>query len=392
MVVSSWLTISSVVVSVAWGQAKTPITLKEGTALVEGSVIDADSKQPIIGAIITANSQSGTMRSQQVITNNGTYQLILDPKQPYVISIKAEGYSPLDEQFMFTSAKVGRVSNKVFSMFRIENKPAGTIMAKRMHPADILAPAEGIASVAGSVIGTDNVGLTTATVQIKSEQGNVLAQTETAYEARFLFHVNPRYSYRIVAIADGYKPYDEPLVFTSTSRVINKAILLNPINATVSAQSKATPTASNSMASVSSASSRVTPPKTLDAKVVYTPPLVVAPTGKTTQLRAIQFVQSKAELLPDAQPALEQLLAFLTSNPTAEIELSGHTDNQGDFDENIRLSKQRVDLVKDLLVKGGIAANRVVTRGYGPTRPIASNNSEATRQLNRRVEMIVIKQ
>ena len=134
------------------------------------------------------------------------------------------------------------------------------------------------------------------------------------------------------------------------------------------------------------------PPKTLDAKVVYTPPLVVAAVGKTTQLRALQFVQSKTELLPDAQPALEQLLQFMQSQPTAEIELSGHTDNQGDFDQNLALSKQRVDVIKAYLVSNGIAANRITTRGYGPTRPIASNNSEATRQLNRRVEMIVMKQ
>jgi outer membrane protein OmpA-like peptidoglycan-associated protein len=126
--------------------------------------------------------------------------------------------------------------------------------------------------------------------------------------------------------------------------------------------------------------------------VVYAPPILVTTPGKTTQLRAIQFVQSKTELLPEAQPALEQLAAFLKNNPTTEIELSGHTDNQGDFDENVRLSKQRVDVVKAYLVANGIAASRITTRGYGPTRPIASNNAESTRQLNRRVEMTVLKQ
>jgi len=109
-------------------------------------------------------------------------------------------------------------------------------------------------------------------------------------------------------------------------------------------------------------------------------------------LQAIQFVQSKAEFLPSAQPALDQLVGFMRDKPTVEIELAGHTDNQGDFDQNVLLSKQRVDLVKDYLVKNGIAAKRITTRGYGPTRPIASNNSEATRQLNRRVEMLVLKQ
>lgn len=109
-----------------------------------------------------------------------------------------------------------------------------------------------------------------------------------------------------------------------------------------------------------------------------------------TQLKAVQFVQSKAELLPDAQPALDQLLTFLRENPAIRIELAGHTDNQGDFDENLALSKQRVEVVKAHLVRNGIAEDRIVSRGYGSTRPIAGNNSEATRRLNRRVELIIL--
>lgn len=110
------------------------------------------------------------------------------------------------------------------------------------------------------------------------------------------------------------------------------------------------------------------------------------------QLQAVQFVQGKAEFLPGAESAVEQIVAFMRDKPTVEIELAGHTDNQGDFDKNVLLSKQRVELVKEYMVKNGIAANRIATRGYGPTRPIASNNSENTRQLNRRVELSITKQ
>lgn len=223
--------------------------------------------------------------------------------------------------------------------------------------------------------------------------------------------LNAKQTYTLSIQANGYDALEEPLIFTSdrvntlTMRVpkllyqTGTKPVAQPTNlpATVatSASTPPTPTVTSQASAGSEAvatSTRVAPPKTLDAKVMYTPPLVVAPVGKTTQLRAIQFVQSKAELLPDAMPALEQLLTFMQSKPTAEIELSGHTDNQGDFDENLRLSKQRVDIVKAYLVQNGIAANRITTRGYGPTRPIASNKSEATRQLNRRVELIVVKQ
>ena len=139
----------------------------------------------------------------------------------------------------------------------------------------------------------------------------------------------------------------------------------------------------------------------INTKPIYTAVRLAGPSGnpsgpgssveKATRLPAIQFVQSKAEFLPDAEPALAQLAAFMRSKPTVEIELAGHTDNQGDFDQNVLLSKKRVELVKEYLTKSGIAATRISTRGYGPTRPVASNKSEATRHLNRRVEMTVTK-
>ena len=262
-----------------------------------------------------------------------------------------------------------------------------------------------------------------ATILAKNQAGRINAQQRVGFDGAYRLGLDDsKQAYLIVANANGYEPYEERVAFTTSNvtQLFKKAIRLQRIganppihqNATIvqppttpNAPSSATPTAltevtvvgvldkpSPSGADQPKAGPRVTPPKTLDAKVIYTPPLLVAATGKTTQLRAVQFVQSKAELLPDAQPALEQLAAFLKNNPTAEIELAGHTDNQGDFDENVRLSKQRVEVVKAYLVTNGIASGRIVTRGYGPTRPIGSNNAETTRQLNRRVEMTVLKQ
>lgn len=147
--------------------------------------------------------------------------------------------------------------------------------------------------------------------------------------------------------------------------------------------------------SVSSATARAvstpTPPASITAQtrpVAPAPPVTVSTVQ--TQLRSMQFVQSKAELMAGAQPTLDQLLTFMQENPKVLIELAGHTDNQGNFEENLTLSRQRVELVKAFLVQHGIAASRISSRGYGSTRPIASNNSEATRRLNRRVEMIIL--
>ena len=113
--------------------------------------------------------------------------------------------------------------------------------------------------------------------------------------------------------------------------------------------------------------------------------------GKAIVLQNLRFAQSKPELLPESNAELENVFKFMQEHPTANIELQGHTDNRGDFDLNLALSRQRVEVVKAFLVKKGISPSRITGKGFGSSRPIANNNREETRQLNRRVELIITK-
>jgi outer membrane protein OmpA-like peptidoglycan-associated protein len=119
--------------------------------------------------------------------------------------------------------------------------------------------------------------------------------------------------------------------------------------------------------------------------------LVPIEVGQKVVLNTILFEQSKSNLLPSSLPELDRIVVIMTDNPTMEILLEGHTDNRGDFDANVLLSKERVEEVKKYLVTKSVAANRVQTKGYGPARPIANNEIEATRKLNRRVEFTILK-
>ena len=268
----------------ALAQTTLPKTTPDGTASMEGSVQDAATKKVMAGVAVSARSTSGTLRAQEVKTDgNGSFRLVLDPRQSYQISIRATGYEPYEKAFSFTLAKVNSIKYPPFLLYRIGTQPSPSL-------SDVTTPA-----------------------------------------------ASP-------------PPTDQ------------------------------------------STGARLTPPKTLDAKVMYTPPPLVAAVGKITTLPAIQFVQSEADLLPDAQPAMQQLLVFMQTHPTTEILLAGHTDNQGDFDANVKLSQDRVDVVKRYLVSNGIATRRITAKGYGPTRPVANNNRESSRQQNRRVEMTVIKE
>jgi|GEM_PF-1667761 outer membrane protein OmpA-like peptidoglycan-associated protein len=113
--------------------------------------------------------------------------------------------------------------------------------------------------------------------------------------------------------------------------------------------------------------------------------------SKKITLKRLYFVQSEAKLLPESIPEMESLRGYLKANQQVEISLFGHTDNQGDFNLNLKLSRERAENVKAFLVENGIAAKRINTKGYGSLRPVASNLEEETRRLNRRVELEVQK-
>lgn len=113
--------------------------------------------------------------------------------------------------------------------------------------------------------------------------------------------------------------------------------------------------------------------------------------GTTVTLKNVLFIQSKPELLPESYPELNVVVQFMKDNPHVEIELSGHTDSRGSFRQLMTLSQQRVNRVKSYLVSKGISSKRIVGKGYGGSKPIASNDTEETRMLNRRVEFTIKK-
>ena len=113
--------------------------------------------------------------------------------------------------------------------------------------------------------------------------------------------------------------------------------------------------------------------------------------GQTVKLNNIFFQQSRFYLNNNSYPELTRLIRIMKENPTVEIKIAGHTDNQGDPALNLKLSQDRVNEVKKYLSNHGVNANRITTEGFGDTKPIASNAQEETRSLNRRVEFTITK-
>jgi len=152
--------------------------------------------------------------------------------------------------------------------------------------------------------------------------------------------------YRITASGENYFPFTEEIDLTEETgfRTIRKNLYLHPIKA-----------------------------------------------GEQIRLNNTMFSQSSAEIIPSSFSELDRIVTAMNTHPTMEILLEGHTDNQGEVRENVKLSEDRVQQVKKYLLSKGISANRIQTKAWGPAKPIASNLTEQTRKKNRRVEFTILK-
>jgi OmpA-OmpF porin, OOP family len=103
---------------------------------------------------------------------------------------------------------------------------------------------------------------------------------------------------------------------------------------------------------------------------------------------AITFDTGSDVIRPESGPTLRKILAILQENPSLTFEIQGHTDNQGGDKVNGPLSEKRAQAVKAWLVKEGIAASRLTTKGLGATKPLKPNDTAEGRAENRRVEFV----
>lgn len=111
--------------------------------------------------------------------------------------------------------------------------------------------------------------------------------------------------------------------------------------------------------------------------------------GLVITLGDVLFDTARAQLKSGATMHLGKLAAFLNQYPDRTVTIEGYTDSVGSEDYNLDLSQRRADSVRAFLVGQGIAANRLVTSGKGEDAPVASNDSAAGRQQNRRVEVVI---
>lgn len=104
----------------------------------------------------------------------------------------------------------------------------------------------------------------------------------------------------------------------------------------------------------------------------------------------INFGTNSAVLAPESEHILREFAAYLNENPQLKVAIHGHTDNVGDDRANLLLSENRAEAVNQFIAKEGVDPNRISYMGFGESKPIAPNDTEAGRAKNRRTEFVVL--
>jgi OmpA-OmpF porin, OOP family len=123
-------------------------------------------------------------------------------------------------------------------------------------------------------------------------------------------------------------------------------------------------------------------------KDLYLVPIEV---GQVVRLNNVFFDFDKWDLRPESFIELKRVVKLLKENPSIEIEMSAHTDSRGSDEYNFKLSDNRAKSVMEYIISQGIDPNRITSHGYGETKPVATNDTDEGRQLNRRVEFKILK-
>lgn len=235
-----------------------------------------------------------------------------------------------------------------------EQKDTATITVAQVPVAAVQPePEEAAASrtavnqvtIAGTVLHKNTQAPVQAQIQIKALSSDTVGSqpaVETNEAGQFSLSVAKDQPYQLVVSADGFIKASEKLMLTENSESVERQILLTPLEV-----------------------------------------------GATVKLENVLFDRGTANMLPGSEESLNEVISLMNENPNLAIEVAGHTDNQGRADLNLLLSQERAQTVKAYMVGKGIAPERIQDKGYGGTRPVASNAIEEERMKNRRVEFTI---
>lgn len=119
--------------------------------------------------------------------------------------------------------------------------------------------------------------------------------------------------------------------------------------------------------------------------------IILTPAGEAIRLHSLNFAQGKSQIPPESYSELDEVVEMMKDNDEIVIQLEGHTDNLGNPKANMKLSEDRVEAVKKYIASKDISKSRIKTKAFGGSQPLTHETTPEARNLNRRVEMRILK-
>ncbi len=318
------------------------------TLLIGFLTFDGSSANISRDVRITATDLETGELVQEIRPNvkTGKYLMVLSPGttgKTYTIAFEAEGYLPVTEQLKIEPGSSYQELKKEvrLKLVNFETKKSGDV------------------SLTGVIRGSDGKPIAEAKVIVKDNATGAIVKTFQTLNDSGLYYtaLQTGKNYNISFETNGYLFHSENLDIPATGDFssIKRDVKIEKVSA-----------------------------------------------GSSVILRNVFFETGKATLTKDSKIELEKVYDILSQNPMLRVEISGHTDNSGAEPANLRLSQERAQAVVTYLVNNqksyyiapyyykGIEVKRLVPLGYGSSKPIASNDKDEGKQMNRRVEMKII--
>jgi OmpA-OmpF porin, OOP family len=321
---------------------------KSKPSILSIRVTDAQTQQIIPNATIIAKGNTRSIVEKSNV-KTGQASVSFETAGAYQLSVAYSGYTTAVKDFVIETTVTGKT-------YIFDAKLDRIVYGLLVSAVDAKSGVQ-ISNVTYKLV-TKKTG--TATALVSNTAGSATTPLVGAGE------------YDVICEAVGYDSKTQLLIVENAQNEI--VIKLNPIVVTTP---KPAPIPIEKPA----------PPKPVVAAAKSIEPLEK---GKTIVLNNIYFDQSSPVLKPESTPQLDELVNILHQNTNIRIEIRGHTDNVGDFDLNVKLSRERAKAVAVYLTQKGINSNRLQSIGRGPLDAIAPNTTEDNRKKNRRVELVVL--
>ncbi len=364
----------------------------DAVALVKGELKD-DKGNPISGGTIEITyAETGETEKIDINGNDGKYAAIVKVEQPQdvVITVKKEGHSfdtkTITKQEIEKLRSFVKHETEVITHKKHSDQPKDTTQLAVVQHKDVLhnKTAQQHHQQGMNVNNTNNQSeINNQTTNNNNSTSNQATSNPT--EHKDVLHSKTAQNHHQTSqektnentILDGS---GNPLSQNSSNLTSNNPKVTNSI---IDGGGNKIPENENSILDGKPLNSMVITGVNMSVK-----PLEI---GMTYTINNILFATNSFELTDRTKSIIKEFSKFLTENPTVEISIQGHTDNQGDPAKNITLSLNRANAVKEYLIQLGIDATRLEAIGFGSTKPKVDNTSEENRKMNRRTDFLIIK-